>query len=126
MVMTLDSELAPRVARLETLFDERLGVRRGPFSLRAERVRRTLPRAVRGDLAQVAAALQIAGNPRLARQVEVERVTRAADRVEAHLRTIDPKERRRGRILGTLGVLMFNLLLLVAGVVAVLIWRGLI
>ncbi|MDG1116838.1 MAG: hypothetical protein P8N72_06900 [Flavimaricola sp.] len=63
-------------------------------------------------------------NPKLARMVDAEKALGARDRLTAHLMTVDPKERRKDRILGILGGLAFNLLLIGALAVIWLRWRG--
>lgn len=119
-----DTGIGPLVSRLETLFEERLGLRRGGFETRAARASRMMPRWVGRDLAQVVEARRIADNPKLARMIDVPALHAATERVAAHLRTVDPAERRAKRRLGMLAALMVNLLLLFALVVAVLAWRG--
>ncbi|WP_417724746.1 hypothetical protein [Salipiger sp.] len=124
MAMVTDQDIAPHVARLETLFEERLALRRGGFEARAAKAARALPRLLRRDLARVVEAQRLSGHPRLARTVDTAEVKLAADRVAQGLKAIDPADRRRGRLLGMLGALMFNLALLFAAVVIVLVWRG--
>jgi hypothetical protein len=50
----------------------------------------------------------------------------ARDRLTAHLMTVDPKERRKDWILGILGGLAFNLLLIGALAIIWLRWRGIV
>ena len=66
----------------------------------------------------------MAAHPKLALRVDRGRVARAHAEVCAHLRRIDPADRRRGAILGMLGGLAFNLLLLAGLALAFLRWRG--
>lgn len=110
--------------RLESLLAERFGARDGTLVQRLARVGRDLPGAVQRDVTLVAEAAQMVGNPKLARRLNADQVAAAFARAEAHLKTIDVKDRRKGRLLGLLGSVAFNLLLLGAGLLALLIWRG--
>ncbi len=112
------------IARLDEVFEDRLKLRRGGFDARAARARRALPRALRGDLENVLTARRMAGHPRQARHVDGAAIQRSAERIEAHLRSLNPAERRKGAALGLLASLMFDALLVGAVVLGLLAWRG--
>ena len=124
--MTQDRAISDSVDRLKALLEDKLGLRRGDLAQRAAKAGRRLPVAVRRDLEAVSRAVFALQVPRLARQTDREDVLAAAQRAEAHLKGIDARDQRRGRLLGMLGALVFNLLLLFVLVLAVLRWRGLI
>jgi len=63
---------------------------------------RRLPRKLRKDAQSVAKALSLLDHPKLARQVDTTRVLTAVDRVNAHLATIDPRDRLWVRIVNVL------------------------
>lgn len=117
-------EIEPQVARLETLLEERLGVRRETLGQKAAQVSRDLPRAIRRDLATVAEASHLSGHPKLALRLDGEKVALACARAEAYLRGIDARYLRRGKLLGLLASLVVNLALAVILVLILLHWRG--
>ena len=106
------------------LLDEKLSLRRGPLQTRLGRAGRRLPARIRAQAQLVAEAEMLAAHPKLCLRIDRDRVTRAHAEVRAHLRSIDPADRRRGAILGLLGGLAFNLLLLAGLTLAFLRWRG--
>ena len=105
--------LSRKTARIRALLDARLGLRGPTLESQAAKVGRNLPRGVIRDLRAVVRADVAQGHPRLARMVDTAPVARAADRVEAHLKTIDAKERRKTLILrklakwSALGIIVF-------------------
>jgi predicted tellurium resistance membrane protein TerC len=52
------------------------------------------------------------------------KAVKARDLLVAHLKSIDPKERRKTRVLGILGVISFNLIIVFVALMAYLLWRG--
>ena len=87
---------------------------------RVVQARRLLPGAVRRDMEQVAEAQHLAGNPRIARQLDRARISQAGARAEAHLRRIDRAALRRDRVLGLAGTVALNLLAAAALLLALL------
>ena len=70
-------------------------------------------------------------HPKLRTMVDQSKFERAHKALISHLKTIDPVlktidpvERRKTRILGVLGVISFNLILVVAALLIFLMWRG--
>ena len=61
---------------------------------------------------------------RLAVTLDLKRPSEAAERVIAHLRAIDVADRRKGLILSILGSMAFSVLVVLALLVIVLVWRG--
>ena len=119
-------DLTHKVAHLNTLLEQKLSLRKGSLGKRADRAGRRLPKWVRRNLHQIDQAHSMAGNPRLARLIDAQALEKAYAAAERHLASIDPKERRKDRLLGLLGALAFNLLLLAALLLAVLRWQGVI
>lgn len=115
-----------RAEALGDLLQERLGVRGRGLERRLARAERLLPRSVRRECRQIAQAGRFIGHPKLARLIDPVRMDRAFDSVTAHLRRIDRAEARRNAVLSVLAVVVFNLVLLGVGVVALLRWQGLI
>ncbi|WP_422828133.1 hypothetical protein [Thalassococcus sp. BH17M4-6] len=108
------------------MLESRFGARRGGLARRSGKVGRDLPRAVRHDLDRVSQAEIMLAHPKLALRVDQAAVLAAAERAEAHLTDVDARDRRRGRLLGMLGALVFNLLLLGVILLLLLRWRGLV
>ena len=108
------------------LLDEKLSLRRGPLQTRLNRAGRRLPARIRAQAQLIAEAETLATHPKLSLRIDRDRVARAHAEVRAHLRAIDAADRRRGAVLGLLGGLAFNMLLLAALTLAFLRWRGLV
>ncbi|WP_137699436.1 hypothetical protein [Marimonas lutisalis] len=124
--MTESATLARMTDELEALLGEKLGLRKGDVPARVARAGRRLPKWVHRDARLIGEALALGAHPKLARRIDLARVQAAHRRIKAHLKEIDPKDRRKGAILNLLGSLSFNLLLFAALVIGFLKWRGLI
>ncbi len=118
--------------RLDTLLSETARLMRSQLRIEGEslavlarRAGRRLPRAERRAARRLARAEAMMGHPKLARQLDAARLEADHARLVAHLRARDPRQERVTRLLGTAGALSFNLLLLFALLVALLVWRGL-
>jgi len=118
------TEMARRVATLETLLAARHGCDRGPLAARVQAAGRLLPRGVRRDIYLVIQAAAAAGHPRLRLGFDAAKVSEAYGRAEAHLRAINVADRRKGRVLSVLGSMAFNLLAVFVLLVVVLVWRS--
>ncbi|WP_149779469.1 hypothetical protein [Roseovarius litoreus] len=119
-------EINRDVAQLETLLRERLGIRGATFAKQLRRAGRRLPRFARRAGHVITQSQQMMQHPRLAAQVDRAAVDHAIGILRAHLTGIDPVQRRMRTFLGLVGVIIFNLLILLTLVVLVLRWRGLI
>ncbi|WP_135506267.1 hypothetical protein [Roseovarius aestuariivivens] len=119
-------EFHARAAKLEALLQSKLGLKGKSLSARLRRAGRLLPRRLRAEAAILTEAEHKLTHPGLARQVDFPRVTKAFAALEAHLSEVDPKDRRKGKILGWAGGLVFNLLVLIALLVLILRWQGLV
>lgn len=117
---------AEMASELSLLLHQRLGVKGGGLEAKVARAGRRLPARVRRAALEIAEAEKRAENPRLARQVDTRALDRAFAEVAAHLKAVDPAERRKDLILSVLGSIALGLLGLFAAVVAVMVWRGLI
>ncbi len=115
-----------RVDELRTLFAERMRVKGRSLAEQVSRARWSLPRSIARQARYLAEAERLMHNPKLARMIDAEQVSRAYADVTAHLRAVDPKRRRRGRMLNMTAVLAANLLAVTGAVIAFLWWQGLI
>ncbi|MHA6325238.1 hypothetical protein [Roseivivax sp. CAU 1753] len=122
--MMQDAKLGQQIARLETLMSDKFGASRGRLDRRVIKAGRLVPKGVRRDLDRVARAQAMAGNPKLARQLDAPAIRAAARRAEDWLASVDVADRRRGAVLGGLGALAFNLIVLFVLALVVLRWRG--
>lgn len=106
---------------IAALMKERLGLSRGEsLGVKIILSRSLLPRHIRKAAAVVDKAAQQATHPKLAKQIDMIEV-RAAHRVVVdHLRKVDPKERRRGMVLGAAASLAINMLFLIVGMLLLL------
>lgn len=110
------------IADIRALMRSNLRMRGATFEAQVKRAGRLLPRAVRRDAAQLIAARKLMENPKLARMVDPAQLTKAHANIITHLKTIDPAERRKDRILGFLGIIAFNILLMAGLFIAWLVW----
>ncbi|QYX56371.1 hypothetical protein K1T73_15135 [Roseovarius sp. SCSIO 43702] len=115
-----------RIEALKARLREKLGARGKTLARALRHAGRRLPKWVRREGAVLVDAQARRGHPRIWRQVNEAEIDRAFERIESHLDTIDPKDRRRGVILGLLGGIVFNLLIVLAFLLAVLWWQDLI
>ncbi len=106
------------------LIGERLGVRGSTLAHRVSRVRRRLPPDLRVAAADLVDAQHMAANPRLARRIDPNRVARAHAALVAHLTSIDRSAARRATVLDMIATLGFQVLVVVALLLVVLVWRG--
>jgi hypothetical protein len=117
-------DLQARADHLAQMIEERLDVRGQGLEAKLRRAGRLLPRHVRSDAALVLRAMEQAGHPKLARQIDEKTLKRACRRVEAYLGNIDPWARRWSIVLGWLAGNAFSLLVIAGLLITVLAWRG--
>lgn len=113
-----------RTDRLAQLMEEKLDIRGAGFEKKLQRAGRLLPRHLRRDGQTLVEALALSDHPRLERQIDSVQLKKSANALEKYLLNFDAWDRRRGIAVGFLASLLFNLLVVAALVVAVLIWRG--
>jgi len=107
---------------VRTMLRARLSIRGKTLPAQIRKAGRLLPKAVRRDAASLAEAQTLMQNPKLARIVDTAKLEQAHQSVITYLETIDPKERRKDRLLGILGYLALNVLLFGAAFVTWLVW----
>jgi hypothetical protein len=96
----------------------------GDLATKAARVRRQLPHKVQNALEVLTSAEQMAHHPKLAAQIDTEAVAEAYDVALKHLNSVGRWDRRKGTALGIAASIAFSLLVVGAGLLAVLHWRG--
>jgi hypothetical protein len=117
-------DIARKVEAVQELLTLKFGIKRQPLAKMLSRAERRLSKRMQGKIKTLIDAQQLAGHPKLARQLDSAAVSTAYADVTTHLKKIDVADRRRGKILGLAGVVVFNLLLVVAGFVMWMWWRG--
>ena len=109
------AEMSPSdmTKRLAILMQRNAGVRGAEFARQLKKAPRVLPRKLRREAEAVIEAEKLAGNPKLERQIDQAKLTQSYEMVRDHLMAIDPKDRRKGAILGWLGSMAVNVILLI-------------
>ncbi|MCQ0093847.1 hypothetical protein [Roseovarius sp. M141] len=103
----------------------RLGARGKTLAHSLHRARRSLPGSAQQAGARLVQMQAMVAHPRLRRLVARAQVDAALSALNAPLATINVKERRKDRLLGLAGSVVFNLLILGAAIIAFMLWRGL-
>lgn len=111
--------------RIAALMAERFGQRAASLDEALARTGRRLPRAIRAEAEILAQAAARANIPHLRVQIDPARTALAYDRCLAHLRREGRGARRLAYLLQVLASIAFGLIVLGGGVIAVLVWRGL-
>lgn len=117
-------EFETRSAALQTALRAKLGVGGGSLSQALTRANRRLPKSVRRASLVLIQTQQKLLHPKIARQVDDAVVAKAFNTIEAHLSSIDLKERRKDARIRWLAMLILNMALVIALIVFVLRWRG--
>ena len=117
-------DLQARADRLAQLMEERLDIRGQGLEAKLARAGRKLPRFVRVEIEHIVLAQRMAESPKLAAQIDWDRLEKGADLVERHLRAIDAFDRRKTLAINWLAGNALNLVIVLALLLAVLVWRG--
>ena len=115
-----------RIKALEGLVQLKLGVGGRTLSGRFSRAGRRLPKRIQRAGRIITDAEVRMAHPRLARLHDPKAINAAFSEIAAHLETIDPADRRKGRVLGVLGGMAFNLILLIGVIIILLYWQDVI
>lgn len=111
---------------IRKLLETQLRVKGRSLAVQTRRAGRRLPRRLRRDVAAVIETQALMQNPKLARMADMGAASAAAERVIAHLKTVDPWERTKDRWLGILGAISAALIFTFVVVIYVLWARGII
>ncbi|WP_099826845.1 hypothetical protein [Oceaniglobus indicus] len=109
---------------LAALIGSRLGVGGRGLEAKLRRAGRLLPRRIRREAETVAEAARLSDHPKLAKRLAGGDHDRAYRDCKRFLEKIDGSERVVRMALGLLTVNAFNVLVVGALVIAVLVWRG--
>lgn len=122
--MTDMRDIPMKAEAVRALIEERLGIKARDLGQAVRKARRMLPRWARKQAAVLVAAERAARSPKTAKQIDRTKVMHAYEVITNHLRAINVNARRRDRLLRLLGVIAFQVLLLIAAFIVYLRWRG--
>lgn len=109
---------------VRSLIETRLRVKARTLEKALSKSGRLLPKWAQRDGTYLVHAQQYLGHPKLRLMIDEAKVEKAYQGLKAHLKTIDPTERRKTRVLGLLGVVSFNLIIVAGAFIGFLVWRG--
>ena len=124
--MINDDQFRRRAAHLEEMLQTKLGVKGKTLERRLQRACRLLPRRARAAGRVLTETERKLVHPTLMKQIDPRHVALAFNELEEHLKSIDPAERRKSRMLYWAGGTVVNLMIVVALVAAFIHWKGLI
>ncbi len=124
--MSQQTEFQIQIVQTLHLLRKKLGVRGKTLAESVRRARRRLPKQVYRQALELARAEPMAEHPKLHLVLDMPRLDKAAQDVQSFLRAINLADRRWGRFLDILGSMAFNLLVLGALVLVLVLWRGLV
>ncbi|MEP5728297.1 MAG: hypothetical protein ABJL67_02870 [Sulfitobacter sp.] len=109
---------------VQQLLSAKFGVRRRDTLRMLKKIGRRLPKRMHARVMVLVKAEQLAGHPKLARQLDHGAVAQAYDALRTHLEAIDVAEQRKGRVLRFAGLMAFYILFVCAAFVIWLWWTG--
>ncbi len=115
-------EFVLRDRALARVFEAQMGVKSRSLRQALRRAGRRLPRHLRKQGGVILQAQQLAGNPKLARQINMREVDQAYAAITNHLEAINVADERKGRWLNLAGIVAANFLIVVAAFVLWLWW----
>lgn len=118
--------LAEEIAALRLLLRQKEGGRGADLGSALRRARHRLPRRVYRQGQKLARAEAFVDHPKLRLTLDEGPLKTAARDLREHLEAIDLADRRKGFWLSVLGGIAFSLLVVMALIVVVLVWRGMI
>jgi hypothetical protein len=110
--------------RVSVLLTERMHIKGRDLGEKLRRGSRLLPRNVRQAAQELATAMEHSHNPKLLLQINELKVAENYDICVKHLNERHKNEKLRVTLLGLSVSILFSLLVVVAMVVGVLVWRG--
>lgn len=118
--------LQSQVDELRDLMETRLRVRGKTLGLQVRKAGRLLPRAQWREAVYLAQAATVMAHPKLSRMVDANKADKAHARLTKFLKSVDPKDRARGKFLGWLGSLAFGFIVVFVVVVVAMVRRGIV
>ena len=118
--------LQNQVDEIRHLMETHLRIRGKTLGQQVRRAGRLLPRNLRRDATYLAQAATVMQHPNLARMVDGTKAAAAHARLARFLKSVDAKDRAKGRLLAWLGSLAFAFFVVVIITVVVLVQRGIV
>ncbi|VAV98058.1 hypothetical protein MNBD_ALPHA07-1976 [hydrothermal vent metagenome] len=115
-----------RVAELEQMLRDKLGLRGKTLAGRLQKAGRRLPKRVHKAGRVITGAQAVVGNPKLARLQDQSAIDAAFTEMSAYLKPLNRRDQRKGFALGLAGDLAIRLILLAIALLAILRWQGMI
>lgn len=106
------------------LIEAQLGIRGKGLERKMRKAGRMLPRSMHNQARMILDATRLEHSPKLSRQIDGDRVSKAFGILEKYLSEVDPWDRRKGKIIAFLTTNAFNLIAITAILIFVLLWRG--
>ena len=91
--------LSNSVEEIRALLEERLRIKGRNLAHQVGKLGRRVPKRVRKDAEFLVQAETLTQHPKLAQMIDAKQVARARENVVTHLKTVDPKEVRKDKIL---------------------------
>lgn len=112
------------IAKLLKLVDAKFGIQTDDLSEAMRKIGRRLPQSAHRNANRLVEVQQQLNNPKIALQIDPKTPVKPYAALLSDLENYDPADRRKGAILGALGVAVFNLIVVFVLLICVLIWRG--
>ena len=119
------ADLKAREARLCGQIEVAFGVKSDDLSVAMRKIGRRLPKSVHAAAKRFSEAARMAAHPGLRHVGNAEQAEKAYQIVADALSAVDPADRRKAFAINVLATLAFNMLLVLALFVTVLVWRDL-
>ena len=119
-------EITAKSEELGAALQAKLGLRGANLAMRLSRAGRRLPKRLHRAGAIILDAERKALNPRLMQTVNLDSVEAAFQDFTLYLNEINPSQIRRNKLLNWLAGQVFNLIVVILAMVALLRWKGLI
>lgn len=124
-IATLDKSLDKTLEKLAKRMRDRMAVGGTSVAQTLEKGRGALPKHYRAKADRIVEALQMANHPRLAQQIDVAGIDRAAKDILDYLRTVSVRRDRERRVFDVVLTILLNLAGVGIMLVAFLTWKGL-
>lgn len=118
--------LHTQVDEIRKLMETRLRLHGKTLAQQVHKAGRLLPRRRRREATYLAQVEPLMHHPKLMRRVDAHKVRKAHANLSYFLKSIDPKDRAKGRVLAWLGSISFIAIVVFILVVTVLVQRGIV
>lgn len=124
-IATLDKPLDKTLEKLAKRMRDRMAVGGTSVAQTLEKGRGALPKHYRAKADRILEALQMANQPRLAQQIDVAGIDRAANDILGYLKTVSASRDRERRVFDVVLTILLNLAGVSILLVTFLAWKGL-